>query len=341
MDFVVGYEIKLSHSHEVTDICDSAQGKYPKDFVFTGWHPNCMCYVIPILKTEEEFWSEDRTTPSVNEVTTTPNGFNQWVFDNQERIASYEQHGTTPYWMAANKTYVEEGATAFLSNAMSESDFIIDGFTEISVDDRRFMNSVFNEIHRKTNIFSHGEYLSTCSESDSTLMLWTNDCVRVSRARYVLSDGSIFAPAEELLSAFKKLKAGQAMTLKEEYMIESLYHESVHSMAGDALLKVEHLTKRLVETTTQLYARAKYRTILDAFGVDAVNYETIQIHGFGYRSECNAIRRIFTENGVLQLDELRSYAKCEKSIYDFIDKLKRLGNSSDEIREIMHAFIHH
>lgn len=41
-DFVVGYEIKLSQSHPCHDVCDELAGKYPKDFVWTGWHP--MCY---------------------------------------------------------------------------------------------------------------------------------------------------------------------------------------------------------------------------------------------------------------------------------------------------------
>ena len=40
-DFVIGYEIKLSGSHPVTDVCDDLKGKYPKDFEFLGWHPNC------------------------------------------------------------------------------------------------------------------------------------------------------------------------------------------------------------------------------------------------------------------------------------------------------------
>lgn len=49
MDFVVGYEIKLSNNHNCKgvpkghfyDICDELAGKYPKDFMWTGWHPNC------------------------------------------------------------------------------------------------------------------------------------------------------------------------------------------------------------------------------------------------------------------------------------------------------------
>ena len=57
-DFVVGYEIKLSGSHPKEDICDRLAGKYPNDFEWTGWHPNDICYCVPLLKTEEEFFDD-------------------------------------------------------------------------------------------------------------------------------------------------------------------------------------------------------------------------------------------------------------------------------------------
>lgn len=49
MDFVVGIEVHLSGNHnckgippgQFYDICDELQGKYPKTFKFTGWHPHC------------------------------------------------------------------------------------------------------------------------------------------------------------------------------------------------------------------------------------------------------------------------------------------------------------
>lgn len=49
LDFVVGIEVHLSNNHnckgvpegEFFDICDILQGKYPSDFDFSGWHPNC------------------------------------------------------------------------------------------------------------------------------------------------------------------------------------------------------------------------------------------------------------------------------------------------------------
>lgn len=50
LDFVVGFEIRLSNNHTTTDpktgkkvpfvdICDTLAGRYPKSFVFKGWHP--------------------------------------------------------------------------------------------------------------------------------------------------------------------------------------------------------------------------------------------------------------------------------------------------------------
>lgn len=110
MDFVVGYEIKLSHAHHHRmphgDICDELAGKYPKDFKWTGWHPNDMCYVVPILKTEEEFWADD-DVKSKNEVSDTPQQFKDWVRDNKERIKKAKSRGTLPYFVKDNPEYTK------------------------------------------------------------------------------------------------------------------------------------------------------------------------------------------------------------------------------------------
>lgn len=109
-DFVVGQEIKLSNNHTCnglpfTDICDDLKGKYPKDFKFTGWHPMCRCYVIPILKTEEEFWA-DEDLHSKNEIQDTPTQFNDWVRNNKERIKKAKEKGTLPYFVRDNQQYL-------------------------------------------------------------------------------------------------------------------------------------------------------------------------------------------------------------------------------------------
>ena len=115
MDFVVGYEIKLSSSHHHRmphgDICDRLAGKYPKDFVWTGWHPNDLCYKIPILKTEEEFWEwdgrSDVATESVNEVKDVPDAFKQWVGANAYRIEEAKKRGTLPYFVRDNQKRID------------------------------------------------------------------------------------------------------------------------------------------------------------------------------------------------------------------------------------------
>lgn len=111
MDFVVGYEIKLSNIHHTKmphgDICDNLAGKYPKDFKWTGWHPNDMCYVVPILKTEDEFWADENVT-SKNEVTDTPKQFKDWVSDNKERIKKAKARGALPYFVKDNQKYLNK-----------------------------------------------------------------------------------------------------------------------------------------------------------------------------------------------------------------------------------------
>ena len=119
MDFVVGYEIKLSGNHNClgvpkgrfNDICDTLAGKYPKEFIWTGWHPMCRCYKIPILKTEEEFWEWDgrgeAPSDSVNKVSDVPDSFKRWVVDNSDRIQAAQKRNTLPYFLNDNKSIID------------------------------------------------------------------------------------------------------------------------------------------------------------------------------------------------------------------------------------------
>ena len=97
MDFIVGYEIKLHKTHEERmphgDICDALAGRYPKDFLWTGWHPNDMCYAVPIVKTFEQYWSGEEVTIPM------PDAVGRWLEENDERLQSASQRGTLPYWV--------------------------------------------------------------------------------------------------------------------------------------------------------------------------------------------------------------------------------------------------
>lgn len=100
-DFILGYKIKLSDSHPRYDICDELMGDYPKDFSFAGWHPNCLCYTVPIVMSEEEYWSDNREN-SPNKITDPPENFSKWVSDNSKRVNDAIERKTLPYWVRDN-----------------------------------------------------------------------------------------------------------------------------------------------------------------------------------------------------------------------------------------------
>nr|DAY10090.1 MAG TPA: minor capsid protein [Caudoviricetes sp.] len=100
-DFILGYKIKLSDSHPKYDICDELMGDYPKDFRFAGWHPNCLCYTVPIVMSEEEYWSDNRED-SPNKITDPPENFSKWVADNSKRVNDAIERKTLPYWVRDN-----------------------------------------------------------------------------------------------------------------------------------------------------------------------------------------------------------------------------------------------
>ena len=108
MDFVVGYEVKRSKRGFDCSICESLKGKFPKDFVFRGWHPQCRCYIVPILAEQDEFVNiqkkildgEDISNYHYsNKITEVPKQFNKWIESNKERI---EKASTLPYFIKDN-----------------------------------------------------------------------------------------------------------------------------------------------------------------------------------------------------------------------------------------------
>jgi hypothetical protein len=90
------------------------QGLYPKDFKFTGWHPLCRCFAVPVLKTVEEMGAdnvrmlrgEEPSSHSVNEVRDVPEKFKEWVETNKDRIAVSVYKDKTPYFLKDNDKYV-------------------------------------------------------------------------------------------------------------------------------------------------------------------------------------------------------------------------------------------
>ena len=115
LDFVLGQRVQLSKNHPMKDICDKLQGDYPKDFVFDGWHPQCFCFVTPILIDEEEmakvneaFLKGEKYVPKGKMITEYPDNFKEWVTSNAENIADARDRGTEPYFIRNNAGVIDE-----------------------------------------------------------------------------------------------------------------------------------------------------------------------------------------------------------------------------------------
>ena len=132
-DFILGYKIKLSDSHPRYDICDELMGDYPKDFSFAGWHPNCLCYTVPIVMSEEEYWSDNRED-SPNNVIAPPDNFSKWVYDNSIKIQEAETRNTLPYWIKDNKALISQSIKI--------------GYGDLS------LNEITNKIKKSPNIIT-------------------------------------------------------------------------------------------------------------------------------------------------------------------------------------------
>lgn len=122
LDFVVGFRVMLSNNHTTTnskgekiplvDICDELWGDYPKTFKFTGWHPQCRCFVVPILSDYDEY-NQDRANrlkaivrkakyeslPSRRTITDVPAKFREYIDSIKERAKGWK---SMPYYIRDN-----------------------------------------------------------------------------------------------------------------------------------------------------------------------------------------------------------------------------------------------
>lgn len=115
MDFVLGQRVQLSRNHPKKDICDKLAGDYPPDFVFDGWHPQCFCFVTPILMDEEEIQKMNEAMlegkeykPRGKRITQYPENFKEWVRDNEDKILASHDIGTDPYFVRNNFNAVQD-----------------------------------------------------------------------------------------------------------------------------------------------------------------------------------------------------------------------------------------
>lgn len=209
LDFVVGIEIQRSKNIKCDcPLCDRLAGKYPKQFKFKGWHPQCMCYVTPVLMDDETFnqneladlkaafrGTQAKHFQSKDAVTDVPDGFKEWVKDNVE---SQKYWKNTPYFVRDN--FVSGELSKGLKPLLAEirpgieapKPIIRVPFNELDEQAKRKWQEFRYEIRedfdfdsacRLYNIKEWDEYRKHCGDAFTLSEWWREDELRAERAR--------------------------------------------------------------------------------------------------------------------------------------------------------------
>jgi hypothetical protein len=112
--FVIGQYIHVSPQHNIDDICNDLEGRYPKDYVWISWHLQCICTSDPITiqgEEKKEFYKrlmagEDMSNyVSPFAVLTMPEKYNQYIKDNSEAIVKAGMRGKLAWHLQDNTKY--------------------------------------------------------------------------------------------------------------------------------------------------------------------------------------------------------------------------------------------
>lgn len=325
LDFVVGIEVCLSNNHPIHDICDDLCGRYPKAFKFTGWHPHCRCYVVSILKTEAELMAENRailageepSDDSVNRVDDVPRGFKEWVKQNSERV-KYAQ--SLPYFIRDNGQYFPQefldGIGMYtLRKSPSVMGDVIENLHKLIdpayIKDSEVKEMIMDFANKNPQLFIHGleKVTITRAESEGSFMthlhhVYTDNgldahkpcIIRITDKEFILQDGRRFSPLQDLKGAMRGIVEGRKLAFREEYAIESLWHEIRHAGAvGWYSTKNKNFQlEATMEMINQFCARRSYGELVKALGGKIYNQTEIIANGFGY---CNQVKNL---NSILE-----------------------------------------
>lgn len=112
--FVIGQYIHVSPQHNIDDICNDLEGRYPKDYVWISWHPQCICTSDPITiqgEEKKEFYKRLMAGEDMSNyvgrfaVKDVPDYYKQYIKDNSEAIVKAGMRGKLAWHLQDNTKY--------------------------------------------------------------------------------------------------------------------------------------------------------------------------------------------------------------------------------------------
>lgn len=331
-DFVVGIQIKLSNNPTHCPMCEALAGKYPKTFKFVGWHPQCRCAAIPILKTPDELAEETKailageptTTESSKEVTDLPPNFKSWMNDNKKRL---ERAKSKPYFLRDNESYLTESRKPLTEKTnkkieplKSEAKLITKEIKSIKDIDALFKNyaTLYPEDFFAGKI-EIGKFSRKATGSSYTMMRAYNEigCIDLNSESINLASIGTYNPFEATKQALNIIRTGGTLEFKHEYALESIYHEILHLKAKKnevlSLYGRDDYKTTAMEIVNQFVARHDYEIFIERLGGKAVNKEKVLKDGLGYGGWITRFREVFE---VSKIEETTVLPKLRKMLLE-------------------------
>lgn len=350
MNFILGIQIKTSpNNHPISDICDTLQGRYPKEFKFRGWHPWCRCIAVPILPNEKAFFNglegdlKGEGLPYGDPITSPPKRFNKWIKANMKRIKDAKN---TPYWIQDNfiDGDIEKGFS--FTSIKTTMDEMSSSLKKISIQiqntenitDKELEHIIFDIVNKnpilqygkltKVEIIKNGiknDYMAIGRkyENDKYYIKRKGQSLKISDKNILLKNGEIFNPYIELKGAFCAIAQKKKLSFKQESTLETLWHELLHlqSIGWKNRLEKNVTNNLIMETINEICARKTYGYLLRCLGVKSSYRDKIMTDGLGYTFEVKNMTYLLSD---LKLDKSETYKLFKYWItntpYEYIQK---------------------
>lgn len=237
---VIGFEVKLSNNHTLNgepfhDICDELEGRYPKTFKFTGWHPQCRCNYFPIFITDNDFLNRIKArkegkldTWKPKQIEQLPSQFKNWYSNNSKRFTGGAR---VPLFLIDNQKLLTQIAGQSLpivkpASAQVKTPAIVTKTPQqFSIDFPVKTNSDLERVIKNLDAYTAGKLFQTgFKRIDAERKRSANGSTD--------RDGRIWLSSERIAKvkeAMNYIRMGKETTFEQEDALSTLWHEMTHN----------------------------------------------------------------------------------------------------------------
>ena len=127
-----------------------------------------------------------------------------------------------------------------------------------------------------------------------------------------------FNASIQLREALGAIKKGEELTFKQEYAIESLWHEILHAKTQTRPILLNRRQTESMETINEFIARHTYNEFIERLGGKAIHQQKILEEGYGYKGWINNFRERLKTNGISEEEAVEFFKPHLMSDYSNI-----------------------